>query len=169
MDKVTQVREHQTISIVSNIREQKMFKKFKGMRVWVLESMLFISIWGRLLKRSLMQSYWMSCIVADVGALSISLSTQHSDSSLLRAPATFCLRTFPSPAVCLAHVQARELTPLSTALNQWKMKVDGSVTQFSHPSKESPVSAPLLPFPISLPTLFHQHFMRKLLKWTTLS
>lgn len=44
-------------------------------------------------ERSLMQSYWMSYSIADIVLCLYPLNTQHSDSSLLQAPATFCLRT----------------------------------------------------------------------------
>lgn len=87
------------------------------------------------------------------------LSTQHSDSSLLQAPATFCLRTSPSPAVCLAHVQARELTPLGTTLNQWETELSGSIPEFPHPSTVHPVSTTFLHCLIYHSP--HQHFLRK--------
>lgn len=119
LDKVTYVREYcDNKHGVCNIRQQRMFKPCKGMNECGWWDWYYVSQFEGDLKRSLMQSYWMSCSVADVGARPYPLSTHHPDSSLLQAPATFCLRTYWSPAECLAHVQARELTPLSVTISE---------------------------------------------------
>lgn len=63
---------------VCNIRQQRMFKPCKGMNECGRWDWFYVSQFEGDLKRSLMQSYWMSCSVADVGAPSV--SPQHSAS-----------------------------------------------------------------------------------------
>lgn len=87
------------------------------------------------------------------------LSTQHSDSSLLQTPATFCLRTSLSPAVCLAHIQVRELTP---PVNSTQLVRDNSVApypRFLIPPQS--ILCELPSFLVSLTTLLHQRFLRE--------